>query len=74
MYSSLLVCILRMSVTFEIVVWFSDTFENIFGMGHDFTKYLMESFSLNLCEQFFLKYFHKYALFGELSPKLTGCF
>ena len=47
-----------------------DTFQNNFGIDHEFTKYLKESCGLDFNKHFSFKYFLKMIIFvGEISPK-----
>ena len=56
------------------VVWTCHTFENNFGMKHEFTNYLKESCRWSSEEQFFFKYFQNIAFVREISSKLSGGF
>ena len=52
-----------------LVVWIYDTFEDIFGNKHNFTKYLKESCGLGSEQHFCCKYFLKNSPVIALFPK-----
>ena len=56
------------------IVWTSHTFENDFGMKHEFVKYLKESCRWSSDEHFSFKYFPNIAFTRKIPPKLSGSF
>ena len=58
----------------EIIICYSDTFQNNLGIKQKFTKYLKESCWLTSLLQFSFNYFSKNAFVRKIFPKLSGLF
>ena len=68
-----------LSHSFLEIYWMSvvctcHTFENNFGMKHNFTKLLKESCRKSSDEELSFKYFLNIAFVGEISAKQSGGF